>query len=106
MAVGVYSAEAGVLLLGALLAGRFPRARPEPRVLPNVAAADDAGVVAVASAEAPDDSVDDMSIYVVGWERLPRGGGAGSVASRSSIILLNPSTKLGANSGNNGSNVT
>ena len=47
--------------------GRFPRARPEPRVVPKEGnSALGAGVVAVASAGAPDDSVEDMSIYVVG----------------------------------------
>ena len=48
--------------------GRFPlpRARPEPRVLPKEDSAICAGLVAVASAEAPDDSVEDMSMLLVG----------------------------------------
>jgi hypothetical protein len=65
MAVGVYSVEAAVVVVAGLMVGRFPRARPEPRVLPNEGAADDAGVVAVASAGAPDDSVEDMSMLLV-----------------------------------------
>ena len=66
MAVGVYSGEAAVEAAGPA-AGRLPRARPEPRVEPKVGnAASGAGVVAVASAGAPDDSVEDMTSYVVG----------------------------------------
>ena len=46
--------------------GRLPRARPEPRVEPEDGkAAMDAGGVAVASAGAPDDSLDDMSMLLV-----------------------------------------
>jgi hypothetical protein len=65
MAVGVYSVEAAVVALAGLMVGRFPRSRPDPRVLPNEGAADDAGVVAVASAGAPDDSGEDMSMLLV-----------------------------------------
>ena len=65
MAVGVYSVEAAVAVLAGLLVGRFPRRRPDPRVLPNEDAAIGAGVVAVASAGAPDDSVEDMSMLLV-----------------------------------------
>jgi hypothetical protein len=66
----------GVALLALLAgAGRFPRARPEPRVLPKDGnSATGAGVVAVASAgAAPDDSVDDMSMLLVESACL-RGG--------------------------------
>ena len=99
MAVGVYSAEGAVAVLAGLMVGRFPRRRPEPRVLPNEGAADDAGVVAVASAGAPDDSVDDMSMLLV--ESACQGVAARVVhASRSSVISLDPSTRLRANSGN------
>ena len=59
------SLDAAVAALAGLIVGRFPRRRPDPRVLPNEGAADDAGVVAVASAGAPDDSVEDMSMLLV-----------------------------------------
>ena len=65
IAVGVYAVEAAVAAAGALVRLPLPRARPEPRVVPNVGnAASGADEVAVASAEAPDDSVEDMSMLL------------------------------------------
>ena len=87
MAVGVYSVEAAWAALAWLMLGRLPRSRPEPRVVPNEGAADGAGLVAVASAGAPDDSWEDMSMLLVKsacqWVAAPVGG-----AGRSSKILL------------------
>ena len=69
--------EAAAVVLAGPLDGRLPRARPEPRVEPNEGAG--AGtlvgwLVAVASAEAPDDSVEDMSMLLV--ESACQCGGA------------------------------
>ena len=70
IAVGLYSEAGAVAAVEAgLLDGRLPRARPEPRVLPNDAAAADSPAgweVTVASAGAPDVSVEDMmSMWLV-----------------------------------------
>ena len=65
MAVGVYGVEAVAEATAALGRLPFPRARPEPRVLPKEDSALGAGLVAAASAEAPDDSLEDMSMLLV-----------------------------------------
>jgi hypothetical protein len=85
MAVGVYSTGPAAVVGAGLLAGRLPRAKPEPRLVPNEGAG--AGVpagcgVAVASAGAPDVSVDDMSMLLV-ESACRKNGGAGWNASRS-----------------------
>ncbi|HVZ62939.1 MAG TPA: hypothetical protein VG936_00005, partial [Lacunisphaera sp.] len=60
--------------------------------------------VAEPSAGAPDDSVEDMSMLLV--ESACQGSAAQVVnASRSSGISLNPSTRLGADSGKSFGNV-
>ena len=92
MAVGVYGVEAAVVAAAALGRLPFPRARPEPRVLPKEFSALGAGVVAVASAEAPDDSLEDMSMLLV--ESACHNDGAYFHASRSSVISLDGGNSL------------
>ena len=73
-ALGIFLAGF-VAVAGALMRLPLPRARPEPRVEPKVGnAASGAGVVAVASAGAPDDSVEDMSMLL--FVKAPAKGAA------------------------------
>ena len=91
--------EAAAVVLAGPLDGRLPRAKPEPRVEPNEGAG--AGtlvgwLVAVASAEAPDGSVEDMSMLLVesacqcgGADDLPTGGrGSLSDGGNREVTLL------------------